>query len=545
MNFFQKNIAFTVSFLFLILLIAFESFFLPQSGTETDFLAAPGNYFLSFISLGLTFLFLYFALSAPYQYRLIYFLLFAAAVTTEYGYSSALQHFTTAADFENVIFGTNLDNKIDAAMIYINKLAIVPCVGFLILLLITKPRQKSGWKSLTAILVSSSIFFTLTGALTKNNFLTLASGAYYRTLIGAPWKLDLINFTPRRNVEFRASEKPQNNIVLIIDESISGKHLSLNGYERPTTPFLDDLNAKGFIKNWHLAASGTTCSITSNRLLLTGITDLPDKTRQLLNNPLIYQYAKAMGYKTHFFDGQLNNLWSLTDFDLQFIDERTMKENLQTANDYETDAEIARRVRQIVNRTVGNFIVINKRGTHVPYSNAYPKTAETWSPVYFDQPQPVFDNAELEKQAVINSHDNAVKFNLGIFFETLFGEGLGRETFYIYTSDHGQNLRDDPNEGSHCADAPQMAVVPLFIISDSARLKDVDTGYKPSHSNIFATALDLMNFPENERRYDYNISLLKATAADTKPRYYFVGDLAEGGIGSKILFEENLLVTRK
>lgn len=545
-KFIRKNIPLIISVLFVVLLFVFESVFMPfKQQNGADFSALALEYFLTAASLFLTTVFVYFAVGAPYQYRLLYLIMFALATAVEYGYYSTLQRFTTAEDLENVLFGTNFDNKIDAVMMYANAASFAPAVAFLILLLVVKPRANGGWKKSAAICLLTFSFFTLTGALTANVFPTLSGAAFYRTTIGAPWKSDLINFTPREQIEFRAAEKPSNNIVLIIDESISGTHLSLNGYNRPTTPFLERLNERGFIKNWGLAVSGTTCSITSNKLLLTGITDLPDLTKQTMKKPLIYQYAKASGYKTFYFDGQMDNLWSLNDFDRQFIDEWTTKEKLQTANDYEIDAEIARRTKEIVSRSTANFIVINKRGTHVPYSRAYPKTAQTWLPVYFDEPQPVFNDAALEKQALINSHDNAVKFNLALFFETLLGDGLSAETFYIYTSDHGQNLRDVPDEGSHCIDAPQSAIVPLFIAANSARLQTTDTDYKASHSNIFATILDLMNFPEGERKYDYNLSLLKATTVDSKPRSFFYGDLTGAGDGRKIAFDENLTVSRK
>ena len=49
----------------------------------------------------------------------------------------------------------------------------------------------------------------------------------------------------------------------------------------------------------------------------------------------------------------------------------------------------------------------------------------------------------------------------------------------------------------------------------------VDTNYKASHYNIFATLLDLMKFPEGERLHEYPISLLVATEAHSADRYYF------------------------
>jgi len=50
--------------------------------------------------------------------------------------------------------------------------------------------------------------------------------------------------------------------------------------------------------------------------------------------------------------------------------------------------------------------------------------------------------------------------------------------------------------------------------------RTVDTGFKASHANMFTTLLDLMNYPEELRKYPYAISLFKAKAADSRPRYF-------------------------
>lgn len=527
-------------------LFGFECIYLPLVPEPIDLAARIGGYFLGFLSIVLLFFFTFFAFTSPYKWRLVYFLIFTLGIITEYGYYTALQHFSTAEDLENVIFGTNLDNKIDAVMIYFNWAAFIPCAVFLVLLLVLKPLSEKGLKNLVSVAAGALLFFLATGYLTNNYYPIVSVGAYYRTLIGSPFKLNYLNQTPRRLIEYRAPEKPSNNLVFIIDESISGGHLSINGYDRQTTPLLDEMSEKGFLKNWGLAVSGTTCSITSNKLLLTGITDLPDTKKQLLNDPIIFQYAKAMGYKTFYFDGQMNNMWSISDFDRQFVDEHITKEKLQTANDYEIDGEIARRVRELVNNSTGNFIWINKRGTHVPYQRAYPKSAEVWTPIFFtDPPLPTFATEAERKQAYINSHDNAVKYNLQLFFTTLFEGGVDKHTFYLYTSDHGQNLRDVPAQGSHCGDLPQQSIVPLFMIADPAAAPAVDTAYKASHSNVFATLLDLMRFPESERRFEYNLSLLKAKASDSKPRTYYVGNISGNSGGRKMTFEERLTVSKK
>jgi hypothetical protein len=61
-------------------------------------------------------------------------------------------------------------------------------------------------------------------------------------------------------------------------------------------------------------------------------------------------------------------------------------------------------------------------------------------------------------------------------------------------------------------------MVPLIMMGSIAA--NVDVNFKPMHANLFATMLDLMNYPDQLRTHRYAISLLKAKAGDSGPRYF-------------------------
>ena len=118
----------------------------------------------------------------------------------------------------------------------------------------------------------------------------------------------------------------------------------------------------------------------------------------------------------------------------------------------------------------------------------------------------------------------------------LYGNG---RNLLIYTSDHGQTLSEHGERYTHCGTsvdtAPTEANVPLFIISREPLT--VDTGFRASHANLFATQLDLMNYPKSERRHQYAISLLEARSSDSKTRYFWVGDLYEKAFNTRLAFD--------
>ncbi len=101
-------------------------------------------------------------------------------------------------------------------------------------------------------------------------------------------------------------------------------------------------------------------------------------------------------------------------------------------------------------------------------------------------------------------------------------ETLANTTF-VYTSDHGQTLSENGETWPQTGPTRNEARVPIFIIQ-ADHLK-VDTTYKASHQNLFATLLDLMKVPQENRRFPYAVSLLQATASLSQPRYYIVGDI--------------------
>jgi lipid A ethanolaminephosphotransferase len=329
----------------------------------------------------------------------------------------------------------------------------------------------------------------------------------------------IYDFGPREELEpIAASDPPAKNVIFVIDESIRGDHLSLNGYHRRTTPYLDELFDKGLLLNWGIADSVTTCSQSSDLLLLSGLTlqDLPDLDNKAMKVPTIFQYAKALGYRTYYFDGQMNTFWNVKLRDMKYIDEWwNVNKLLQINNDYQqVDFVIAEAVRSVVTTSRGNFIWIIKAGAHVPYHKRFPESAAQWLPSYAG------DRWDVHRQSeIVNAYDNAIRYNVDGFFSHLIPDHKAPDdTVIVYTSDHGQTLAEGGEGSSHCGYTRNEAIVPLFIIGYMGF--GIDTKYKASNPNLFATLLDLMGFPESARKRSYGRSLLKAREADSEPRYY-------------------------
>jgi glucan phosphoethanolaminetransferase (alkaline phosphatase superfamily) len=86
------------------------------------------------------------------------------------------------------------------------------------------------------------------------------------------------------------------HIVLIVDESVLGCELSINGYPRLTVPFLDEHQKMYW--NGGIASSGVNNTYESHRILLSGLRQdqLPDLEQLSEKNASIFQYAIGAGY---------------------------------------------------------------------------------------------------------------------------------------------------------------------------------------------------------------------------------------------------------
>ncbi|CAN5547712.1 N/A [soil metagenome] len=537
-----------IPFFFVVFIFFFEGYQLNVNysayliylyDTQEIFSAIIAVVFL-IISLILFYYFVVVAFFSEARFKIIYFLIFSLASFIEYGYQKALGRFSTTSDIESVV-ATTSDQKFESIFLYISLASIIPCLVFLICLFVVKNKQPKGLKPFLLTIFLFVVFFiclsTFGSFFIEQKFPTVSFNAFCRTstdfLIWGPlsngkWNASITgNNLTRRKVEkpsLPENYRPSNNIVFVIDESVRGDHLSLNGYERKTTPVLDNLQSQGILNNWGIAVSASTGSRFTYNAIITGLTpdDFPDKSEFKVNTfPTIFQYAKAMNYQTHFFDGQMKNYWGGIPDDLNYIDSWSginQFDDNGLSPKWKIDNRIALEVNKIISNSTGNFIVIFKRGSHIPYQDCFPPDEQPWQPIYTTENK--FDIPTAEKlPEVANSYDNAIKYNINSFFENLIKDytAIPNNTVIIYTGDHGQTLFAN-GKSSHGGASQAEATVPLFIIGKLE--KTVETKYQASHDNIFPTLLDLMNYPENLRGYQTTLSLFDAAADDSKPRFF-------------------------
>jgi glucan phosphoethanolaminetransferase (alkaline phosphatase superfamily) len=487
-----------------------------------------------------------FVLAASWPYKVVCLIIFTASLVVEYGYQKALGRFSDKIDLETAIAATP-DQQTAAAMMYLDLWFIAPCLLLLALAVVIRGEKKLNLRAFLLSFFPLAVAFAMFPTVVDQKFPTLATAAFVRTnmdlLVNGPvtngrWAAMATGVELRRRAVAQpplpAGYRPSNNVVVLVDESMMGDHFSLNGYARETTPILDKLKKQGLLHNWGIAAAASTGSRYTYAALITGLTpdDFPDKTDFKANTfPTLFQYAQAMGYRTYFFDGQMNGYWGGIADDKNYFDEWQGVLDIsdhQEFKPYELDAMMAKKIRNVIYSSTGNFIFAFKHGAHIPYSKNFPPDEAKWTPSYetdnkYDIPPPDM------LAAAANAYDNAIRYNVDSFFAGLVDDysDLPNGTLIVYTGDHGQTLFVN-GRASHGGNTKGEATVPLFIIG---KLPAVDTGYKASHANIYPTVLDLLGYPDELRDTRGMPSLLRARAADSRPRYF------NPDLGTKVPFD--------
>ncbi len=304
------------------------------------------------------------------------------------------------------------------------------------------------------------------------------------------------------------------NIILIVDESVSGDFIDLN-VARGTTPFL--VSQADSIANFGLALSASNCSNSSNAILRLGANPhtLGAGDNNILSNPSIWKYAKYAGYESNFIEAQ-----NISERHENFLDAAEI-ELIDNVLSYAIDTERSQRdtrlieqIGEVLARENRQFLYVNKYGAHFPYHHTYPDDKTVFRPTM--QPgEPIADKARL-----VNSYKNAIHWSVDRFFARLFDEVDLSKSVLIYTSDHGQNLLDDGKPSTHCRRQSNNlfeAVVPLLVWSGDEELRRkfrtsaTLNKNAASHFEIFPTILQLFGFDSTIVRLRYHQNLFEKT----------------------------------
>jgi len=348
-------------------------------------------------------------------------------------------------------------------------------------------------------------------------------------LVAWAYEHRLPHYAEREPVYFAPTQSAlTDHIVLVVDESVSGHSLGINGGPADTTPWLSS-RPEG-VYNYGIAAAISNLSSSSNLLLQAGlpISAFPDRDLRALRVPNVFSYLAAAGFRTAFIDSQSYsdqppNL--MTGFDLARIDVKLkLREKHRGAPEHELDFLALPDVRALVESNAHSFTYLLKTGAHLPYADKSPRDQRPFQPVLDTWVMGSGDPARTR-----NSYWNALRWTVDEFLRELSSQlsATGREVLVIYTSDHGQWLPGDPDGGRKLTPhatpidpPPQQGSVPLVLLGFGPRTRaalaerfDPRLRDHASDFAIFPTVLQAAGYAASDTAHYYAASLFEREAA--------------------------------
>ncbi|MGH9431257.1 MAG: sulfatase-like hydrolase/transferase [Terriglobia bacterium] len=269
------------------------------------------------------------------------------------------------------------------------------------------------------------------------------------------------------------------NIILIVMDTVRADHLSCYGYGRATTPFLENLAARGTL--FEDAIAPTSWTLPALASIFTGL--LPHQHGADWGLPMsrrpwtLARVLRGMGYETAGFSANpffgLGG-WGLNDgFDEYIDDSYSIRHNLAVTFAGQTIwqflyrrliryNQFSHRDAQDVNRDVLRwyrgrsdrpyFLFINYMDTHRPYLppagyehrfGRIPKRLLARISGPLDRGRPAAPFSAQENQDMIDGYDNSLAYldaRMGRLIQTLAKLPSGENTFVIVTADHGEGF---------------------------------------------------------------------------------------------------------
>lgn len=233
-------------------------------------------------------------------------------------------------------------------------------------------------------------------------------------------------------IHLSVNSQKSGTFVLVIGESESRDHMHAYGYQRKTTPWLDQAVSQPENILFTHAYSNHTHTVPTLTYALT-------EKNQYNAVPLekaysIIEVAKAAGYRTYWISNQVK--YGAYDTPIAAIASSADQEIWINGNSgYTTwtnynDGELANKLRQIkFDSQKNNLVVIHLMGSHTDYQERYPKKQEKFS-------------VKDKKTRRINSYDNTV-FYTDTVLHQIYDIMRARDEFQgmVYCSDHGEDMQ--------------------------------------------------------------------------------------------------------
>ncbi|MBP5534955.1 MAG: sulfatase-like hydrolase/transferase [Alphaproteobacteria bacterium] len=305
---------------------------------------------------------------------------------------------------------------------------------------------------------------------------------------------ELKSFLPYQ-IELKHSSSEPMTIIYIMGESLSADHLSLFGYARKTTPYLEEW-AKQQNFYYTRGVSGSTVTRNSIAAFINFQKEPENYTLVQSKEHNLFKLGKRADFSTTFMSAQTFS--SFPHVGLEYVDYSFYKgkRNLPLILGDDFWQENLKSI-PLSNK---NFIVIQMRAIHSPYKKG-------WQHRFDD-----FNHFSGHPEDKIDDYDNGVLYVDSILNKTLeWAKDLPGKVYVFFASDHNELFGEYGIRG-HITLHRQVARIPVFIWSnDTNFVRDFKSIINPSHWDIGEQILRLMGYEVNNPNTEKDIIFIQGS----------------------------------
>lgn len=429
----------------------------------------------------------------------------------------------------NIFFETNKNEATEFIVTFFNKSLFIILFYYLISILPFKFYEKIG--SIKSLLITFlGIFiiintFNIAGnrTLRKKHVIKNIHHSFSRYYKEAN---DLKNFM--KNFEKYTAHITAENIeeeatyILIIGESFTKYHSSLYAYPRNTNPYMKSLKDKGELFVFDdIVSSHHFTRETLKKLVTTYSHDSKEKFEQSMN---IVDIMKKAGFKTYWISNQED--FAFRGAGLSSVIHRadvvnfTQEQYLSDKEEKNYDEKLLPLFKNAINDKTAKkkFIVVHLFGSHPNYKNRYPNDYITFP---LDSTEDFFNENQTLHREDVNHYDNSLVYNDSVIIKSIIEDNDLRKlnSFILYLSDHGQDVRDERNITSSLPPINTLRGVEIPMIFWSSPL------YNKLHKENINNVKSSLNRPYSSEDVIYSlIDLANINYSEHKPEKSIINE---------------------
>ncbi len=266
------------------------------------------------------------------------------------------------------------------------------------------------------------------------------------------------------DLAFQTGDIKWDKVILILGESLSPNQMSLFGYERKTTPYLESLKNQDNFYFTKGLSSGVSTDISVAFFLNLTYGD-SGRLKVAKGDQCLFRIAKSLNYTTHFLSiqsrqqlryispylcsGNLDDLRSLED-----LAPKTQNENAAL------DRDLLPHLDRLLSIKDKSFIVFHQRGSHAPWH------------LRSRIENKIFKDRNIDRR--VNDYDNSV-IEFDLFWKEI-NELLAKrdeKILLLFLSDHGESLGVNGKYGHGFLESSAFEIPMIFQSFNQALPRDI------------------------------------------------------------------------